>query len=168
MDCVNDGTVNITHTIVQTDSVFYACGATLTGNPLLEPFGDYGGETATLALHPTSPALDAGDDATCAATDQRGFARPQGPGCDMGAYEYERPLLTLVKEVTPGTIDPGDSVTYTLRFANDGGASAANVSITDTVPGQMINLNDAWAVDGGLTVSRTIDTSNSNFGIITA
>lgn len=39
-----------------------------------------------------SPAIDAGDAATCAAApvdnrDQRGGARPHGPQCDIGAIE---------------------------------------------------------------------------------
>ena len=45
-----------------------------------------------MALLPGSAALDAADDAICAAPpvnnlDQRGIARPQGPHCDIGAYE---------------------------------------------------------------------------------
>ena len=33
--------------------------------------------------------LDAGDNAACPATDQRGVARPQGARCDIGAYEAQ-------------------------------------------------------------------------------
>jgi len=32
--------------------------------------------------------VDQGNTATCAATDQRGVARPQGLACDIGAFEY--------------------------------------------------------------------------------
>jgi CSLREA domain-containing protein len=47
------------------------------------------GATMTHAiLSPSSPAVDNGNTATCAATDQRGVARPQGPACDIGAFEY--------------------------------------------------------------------------------
>lgn len=64
----------------------------ITGNPLLAPLADNGGPTKTHGLLPGSPALNAGDPAVCAAApvsgvDQRGVVRPQGPGCDLGAYE---------------------------------------------------------------------------------
>jgi hypothetical protein len=64
-----------------------------TGNiktdPRLAPLGYYGGAVQTFALLPGSSAIDAGDPATCAATDQRGITRPQGSGCDMGAFESQ-------------------------------------------------------------------------------
>ena len=36
---------------------------------------------------PGSPAADAGDPAACPPEDHRGVERPQGAGCDIGAYE---------------------------------------------------------------------------------
>ena len=57
-------------------------------DPLLGSLADNGGPTRTHALLPESPAIDAGDDASCPATDQRGVARPQGAHCDIGAYEF--------------------------------------------------------------------------------
>ena len=39
-------------------------------------------------LLPNSPAINAGNPATCLLTDQRGVARPQGAVCDIGAFEY--------------------------------------------------------------------------------
>jgi hypothetical protein len=59
---------------------------------VLGPLRDNGGSTRTVALLPGSAAIDAGDDATCAAPtvnnrDQRGFFRTAGPHCDIGAYE---------------------------------------------------------------------------------
>ncbi|MCB0182829.1 MAG: DUF11 domain-containing protein, partial [Caldilineaceae bacterium] len=44
---------------------------------------------------PGSPALDAGDTATCATTDQRGIARPQSDSCDIGAIESQGYVLTI-------------------------------------------------------------------------
>ena len=62
------------------------------GDPLPRFAQDNGGPTQTLALILTSPAIDAGDDTTCAASpvnklDQRGVTRPDGAHCDIGAYE---------------------------------------------------------------------------------
>ena len=42
-----------------------------------------------------SPAIDAGDDATCPSTDQRGSGRPFGPHCDVGAFELQEPTFTI-------------------------------------------------------------------------
>jgi hypothetical protein len=72
----------------------------------LSPSGlqDNGGPTLTIALLPTSPAVDAvpitpTNECTDAfgnlvKTDQRGVTRPQGTGCDIGAYELVNAQLT--------------------------------------------------------------------------
>ena len=53
------------------------------------PLQDNGGPTLTHTLLAGSPAIDTGDAANCPATDQRGVIRPQGPACDIGAYEWQ-------------------------------------------------------------------------------
>lgn len=53
----------------------------------LGPLASNGGSTQTMALLTGSAAIDAGDDSTCPATDQRGTTRPQGNACDVGAFE---------------------------------------------------------------------------------
>ncbi len=55
----------------------------------LGPLADNGGPTLTRPLLAGSPAIDAADAATCPVIDQRGVARPQGGGCDIGAFELE-------------------------------------------------------------------------------
>ena len=57
-------------------------------DPLLGPLADNGGPTLTHALGVGSPAIDSADAGACPATDQRGVARPQGAGCDVGSFEY--------------------------------------------------------------------------------
>jgi len=60
-------------------------------NPLLDPLDDYGGSTFTLRPGLASTAINAGlcfaDDPLVPEADQRGVARPQGDGCDIGAVE---------------------------------------------------------------------------------
>ncbi len=69
------------------------CGSALSSDPLLGPLMDNGGSTETMALGTGSPAIDAGDNPTCEATDQRGWSRPidgdlDGTAdCDIGAFE---------------------------------------------------------------------------------
>jgi hypothetical protein len=52
---------------------------------MLGPLANNGGTTQTLALLAGSPAVNAGNPATCLATDQRGFGR--AGICDIGAFE---------------------------------------------------------------------------------
>jgi predicted outer membrane repeat protein len=64
----------------------------INADPKLGPLQNNLGPTHTMALLPGSAALDAADDAICAAPpvnglDQRGIVRPQGQHCDIGAYE---------------------------------------------------------------------------------
>ncbi len=63
---------------------------------------DNGGPTETIALldDASNPALDTADPALASATDQRGVARPQGAGPDIGAFELERGPVTII-EGTP-------------------------------------------------------------------
>jgi hypothetical protein len=60
----------------------------LKKDPKLGLLAKNGGPTMTMALLPGSPAVDAIPKAACAVkVDQRGVRRPQGSGCDIGAYE---------------------------------------------------------------------------------
>jgi CSLREA domain-containing protein len=62
-------------------------------DPKLGALADNGGPTKTQALNAGSPALDAvpPSGAGCEASDQRGVSRPQGPACDIGAFERSVP-----------------------------------------------------------------------------
>ncbi len=79
-----------------TCSLSVASGDLPNTDPKLGPLQDNGGPTETHALLPWSPAVDAIPVADCVdkvgnpiTGDQRGVARPQGPACDIGAYELE-------------------------------------------------------------------------------
>ncbi len=67
-------------------------GGTTTGNildqdPLLGSLQNNGGSTQTQAPLVGSPTIDHGDNAGCPAIDQRGWHRPIGLSCDIGAVE---------------------------------------------------------------------------------
>ena len=92
-------------------------------DPLLQPLADNGGPTQTLGLLFNSPAVEAGNptgcrdqDAALLDTDQRGYVRPWGSVCDIGAYEYNSPgipnepsalLLNLFR--SPASITKGSA-----------------------------------------------------------
>ncbi len=61
----------------------------LITDPKLGLLANNGGETDTMSIPSTSPAIHAGDAAKCPATDQRGVSR--AGGCDIGAFQYAPP-----------------------------------------------------------------------------
>jgi hypothetical protein len=58
----------------------------IVGDPGVDSLADNGGPTLTHALLAGSPAIDAGNNAVCPATDQRGVARDAA--CDVGSFEF--------------------------------------------------------------------------------
>jgi hypothetical protein len=74
---------------IRSDGCFTASGD-ITGDPLLGPLADNGGQTDTQALLPGSPAIDKADIAQCPATDQRDLPRPALGGCDIGTFRQLR------------------------------------------------------------------------------
>jgi predicted outer membrane repeat protein len=83
----------------------------LNVDPNLGPLANNGGPTQTLALPPGSPAVDGvpATGASCWPTDQRGVIRPQGPNCDVGAFELQVavPTPTPVPPTPTGAAVPG-------------------------------------------------------------
>lgn len=115
-DCVNNGTnvslnANSKNNLIE-DST-YACDLTngTNGNIVgqsanVGTLGSYGGSTQTVPLNQNSPAIDAGNVASCPSTDQRGVARPQGNGCDIEAYERDETSPKVLD--ARGTVSAGD------------------------------------------------------------
>ena len=78
------------------DCGFRSAGDLQSTNPqfLASGVSDTGGNTDTMALAATSPAVDAvpATASGCSGTDERDVSRPQGAACDIGAYEQFEPV----------------------------------------------------------------------------
>jgi CSLREA domain-containing protein len=72
-------------------SYFTADGDRTLTDPGIDPSGpsDHGGPTPTINLTAGSQSIDTGQDVGCPPVDQRGFPRPAGAGCDVGALELQ-------------------------------------------------------------------------------
>lgn len=133
------------------------CGLTGPGDiqnadALLGPLQNNGGPTKTHALLLGSPAIDAGDNLGCPATDQRGVARPFSTACDIGAYEYDTPPPA---DTTPPVITPTLSGTLGL---NGWYTSDVTISWSVTDPESSIT-----STSGCGNSSLTADTSGTSF-----
>ncbi|MBK8049331.1 MAG: Ig-like domain repeat protein [Anaerolineales bacterium] len=93
-DCSSAGGILSGGFNIETDS---SCGTAFTdvANAVVGVLGDYGGPTWTMPLLPGSPALNAGDQFSCMAKDQRGVTRPQGVNCDIGAFESHGFIIAM-------------------------------------------------------------------------
>src|SRR5205085_2496965 len=85
------------------------------------------GHTTTHALLSGSQAIDAGNCSGGTITaDQRGVARPQGPACDIGAFELEQ---TVVVYPFSGFFQPVDN-TPTLNVVKAGSGIPVKFSLS--------------------------------------
>lgn len=125
------------------------------GAPLaawLLPLGDYGGPTQTMRPLPASPVVDAG---SCThPTDQRGFPRPQGAACDIGAHELSLPTLHPFSGVTRQQGSPATSETI------------ATVSHPEIAPGDL--LVSVTTLPNGITLTGLTNSGGQISGNLAA
>jgi hypothetical protein len=137
-----------------------SCSAAFSGDPLLASLGDYGGGTQTFALLPGSPAIDAGDSATCSGSevnslDQRGVTRPAA--CDIGAFESQGFYLTLSGGNNQSTfINTAFAAPLQVTFS----ATDTNLSVG---AGQVVTFT---APSSGASLSTTSFTATTNSGSV--
>lgn len=102
------------HPVFPNLSTSPGCGGPVVSFAALElqPLADNGGATKTHALGAGSVAIDfvVRD---CLPTDQRGVARPQGPKCDVGAYENVPPPVPELNVTDTPTSIPANTPTAT-------------------------------------------------------
>jgi len=148
-DCMLATIPTSDHNLSGDASCQFAGAGNLPGtNPQLGPLSDNGGPTDTMALPAASPAIDAGTDTGCPATDQRGTTRPQGTNCDIGAYErVPDPTpppsppppdaatadLGVSLRAKPRRPKPRHKITYRLTVTNAGPGGATDSVLTGAV-----------------------------------
>ena len=136
------------------------------------------------ALQASSPAIDAIDpndpNTACPATDQRGIARPVGPKCDTGAFEYTAPgspasllpLSTASQSVWFNTALPN---LFVVQALDSNGSPVPGVTITFTAPpsgasgtfaGSQSNTTQVLTDVSGIATSPVF-TTNSETGLFT-
>jgi hypothetical protein len=125
------------------------CGAASTIDPNLAALADNGGSTHTHALQADSPAIDAGDSATCADgstinnLDQRGEARDD-LACDIGAFELVFTDSNTVTKPINGngsyTFGP-TKVQLTVSNGNNLGNTSSQLLIANEFPQGGFNSN---------------------------
>jgi CSLREA domain-containing protein len=154
----NDGTSTVTNSIVAGNPSGGNCSGTITGSQNLSddgtcgsgftnsssinlgPLGNYGGNTRTFQLLPGSAAIDAGDDAACAAApvnnqDQRGKIRPKGSHCDIGAFESQGFSLTATGgDHQTAIITTNFASPLEVTYTETGGAGIPGVLVNFTAP----------------------------------
>ena len=134
-----------------------------SADPKLGPLAANGGPTRTHTLGPDSAALDRvpATGAGCTATDQRGFARPIGAGCDIGALELGPPAavtgaasaITQVAARVAGTVTTAQRPT--TWFFEYGTTTAYGTRTPDADAGSGAPPADVAADLTGLTAATT-------------
>ena len=146
-------------------TIFIPMANDVTGSdPQLGPLGNNGGTTQTHLPAATSPVVDTippgiNGCGTTVTTDQRGFTRPSGAGCDKGSVEVQgmaTPTPTPTQTPTP---TPTPSPTPT---PGGGGTCTPTATVTegDLFPGGIVS----FGVTSG-PGSVTIDHVNAGTGL---
>jgi uncharacterized repeat protein (TIGR01451 family) len=120
-------------------------------------FGDY-------HLQPTSPAIDAGTTLASITNDFDGEGRPMGTAYDIGADEIVLPTADLRISKTDGvtSVQPGDSVTYTIVVSNFGPQAVTGATVIDTMPTSLTGITWTCVASGGSSCSANSGTGNIN------
>ena len=101
-------------------------------------------------------------DPTCTGTDQRGVARPQGPGCDIGAFELEAGFTfsgffaPVDNPPTFNGLKAGSAVPVKLSLGGDEGVQNLAVGSPTSQP---INCSTTAPID---TITQTATAGNSS------
>lgn len=138
-------------------------------DPLLGALQSNGGPTQTMALASSSSAVDQVpvSGTGCPAIDQRGVSRPQGPACDIGAYELAVPAVpsTPSGQGVQTTMSPTNTLLTTRHVApaisrltiapGTFSPARSGASIAKSAKGATVSYNINEAAGTSLTVRRS-------------
>ena len=133
------GTVNTANTNLLDDisGCTMPAGSYTIADPQLSPIAI--GYPMYFPVAFSSPAVEGGDTATCAASDQRGVTRPQGTACDIGAYEFTTPGPAASIYIRKGTNQialPNHpfELPFSVYVTDASGNPVASAPVTFTAP----------------------------------
>jgi len=156
-----------------TDINATSSGTNTTLTDILDPvLAENGIRTWTHALVADSPAIDAINLADCLVdTDQRGVIRPQGAGCDIGAFEFDLDPSVTINQAT-GQTDPTSTspIFFTVTFSepiDSHTLTAADITLGGTVPGDLTVSIAETAPTNGTTFEIAVRGMSSS-GTVTA
>jgi hypothetical protein len=127
------------------------CGLTNAGSienvsPLLGPLAFSEGYSIGMVAVPApqSRAIDGGDDRACPASDQRGFARPKGRACDIGAVEGSDGALSPWVDLSfsPSAIATQATTRLQLHIMNPSQTAVSGIAFTNLLPAPMFTAAD--------------------------
>jgi hypothetical protein len=133
----------------------------VNADPKLLGLKNYGGPTETMALRLGSAPVDqVPASAGCPATDQRGVKRPQGNACDIGAFEFATPQITITAPANGASYALGSTV-LAAYGCSEGGITSPIATCTGTVAnGQPIDTSSTGTKS--FTVTATDKAGNHN------
>jgi hypothetical protein len=133
----------------------------IVSNPKLAKLAANGGPTKTIALLPSSPAINGASRKACTSetkdahgktVDQRNFPRFEAPHCDIGAFE-NNPDLVLGGSVQKSPILVGQQDTVIQTIQDGAFYQADHTTFTD--PGAGYKIDSASSAQGSCTHTAT-------------
>jgi hypothetical protein len=164
-DCsgrITSGGYNLIRSTSGCNIVGNAAGNVVGQDPRLGLLAFNGGPTRTHALIDGSPAIDAGNPAVpgggstgaCALSDQRGYLRPRGATCDIGAFERFGQL-----SVTGIVPDRGANTGPVVAFVSGNDFAAGATVVLHRAGEADIAATPVTVEDGGSSIAVAFDLS---------
>jgi LPXTG-site transpeptidase (sortase) family protein len=153
------------------------CGAGFYSASInLGTLGDHGGGTQTIPILTGSSAIDA---AACGSipADQRGISRPQGAGCDIGAYELQSPGVSVSSTSGLTTTEAGGTAAFTIKLNTQPaadvtiGLSSSDITEGTVSPASVTFTSANWNSARTITVTGVDDLADDGdtaYSIVTA